>query len=159
MPEVLPAPGTANPLVEVVAPAGLTDDVERENTERRAARGKARQALDKYIERRAVHVAKVYLANQGWRLHRDCQKLGVGYDLEFRKGDSSLNVEVKGIQGSSLSFNMTALEWARVVNDPDFIVIAVTGVIQATTTQVHILTRDRLAAGERRVVQYRMNLL
>jgi hypothetical protein len=53
----------------------------------------------------------------------------VGYDLDYRRDTAQLHVEVKGIQGASLTFSFTALEWARALDDPDFLVIAVTGVL------------------------------
>jgi len=125
---------------------------------RRKPRGRARRTLDRYAEKRAIHLAGRYMAAHGWRLHRDCQALGIGYDLEFGKNGVRRHVEVKGIQGSALNFNLTALEWARVLEDPSFMIVAVTGVLFPSTTRVNVLTRDRLVAAQRRPVAYRVQV-
>ncbi len=94
----------------------------------------------------------------GWRLLRDCQALGVGFDLEFEKGGTIRHVEVKGVGGSRLAFNMTALEWRRVLEDREFFVIAVTSVLDPSSTHVHVLTRNTLQDADRSPVQYRLNV-
>jgi hypothetical protein len=157
-PDILPGPA-GEPAPEQVVSLG--EDAEGEvgiTTSGRRGRGAAGRALDRYAERRAVYLAKKFLAEQGWHLHRDCQSLGVGYDLDYRRDTTQLHVEVKGIQGASLTFSLTALEWARALDDPDFVVIAVTGVLFPHTTRIHVVTRDRLAAAVRRPVQYRVTV-
>lgn len=156
LPEVLPTSESV-PSPEITP--SLEDDDESVSGETKRSRsGASQRALNRYTEHRAVFLAKSLMAREGWRLHRDCQALGVGYDLEYRKEGARRNVEVKGIQGAKLEFNLTAKEWIRVLEDPDFVVIAVTGVLSPSTTRLHILTSDHLLAASRRPVQYRMTV-
>jgi Domain of unknown function (DUF3883) len=121
--------------------------------------GSSQRALDKYAEIRAVQIVQTALGMEGWSLVRDCQSLGVGYDLEYEKGGRLLLVEVKGIQGSSLAFNMTAKEWAVAVAVPSFVVIAVTEVLDDALFVIHTVDRRRLFSARRRPVQFRLDRL
>ncbi len=114
--------------------------------------------VDKFVEERAIFLATQYMTEWGWRLSRDCQALGVGYDLEFERDGTFRHVEVKGIAGNQVEFNLTALEWRRVLVDESFMVVAVTGALSPTTTRIRVLTRDQLQAAERSPVQYRLRL-
>lgn len=158
MPDSLPRL-EAEPSPEVAVTLPHDGDAADETSDEQRKRGARKQRLlDRYAEQRAVHVARVYLARQGWKLHRDCQKLGIGYDLEYRKEGSVRHVEVKGIQGGRLIFNLTALEWARVLEDPNFVVIAVTGLLHPADMKIHVVARDRLAAAARKATQYRIDV-
>lgn len=113
---------------------------------------------DRLAEQRAVELTTEGLTKDGWRRSADRQKDGVGYDLEFRKGGRRLKVEVKGIQGSDLVFNLTPKEAWRAETDPDWIVVAVTGVLSPRAAQLHLLTREKVAAARRVVVGYRLTV-
>ena len=62
---------------------------------------------DRLADQRAIDLTVSPLEAGGWEMTADRQKNGVGYDLEFAKDSRRLNVEVKGIQGSKLVFNLT----------------------------------------------------
>lgn len=116
-----------------------------------------RGRLDKWAEKRAVHISLVYLEAAGWRLVADRQRQGVGFDLEFDRGGSSLLVEVKGIQSNRLAFNMTALEWATALASPNYLVLAVTDVLSPNGFRVNTLGQEELFAMSRAPVQFRLS--
>lgn len=113
---------------------------------------------NKLAETRAVDLVKRALAAQGWALKRDCQKDGVGYDLHYVKGARHLLVEVKGIIGDKVAFNLTPREAWRIETDPDFVLIAVTNVLSPAAYELNLLTRDQLAQAQRLITGYRMTL-
>lgn len=107
-------------------------------------------------EKRAVDLTRAALEADGWVLARDCQKLGTGYDLEYTKGADDLHVEVKGIQSTTLAFNMTPKESWRLETDPCFVVVAVTSVLSPHDYNLHLLTREHLAKAKRVVTGFRL---
>ena len=113
---------------------------------------------DKLAERRAIELVEKAMSADGWHLSRDCQKDGVGYDLEFTKGGRGLKVEVKGVQGSALTFNLTPKEYWRAATDSNWAVIAVTGVLTPKDYKLHFITGDRVAAAIRIVTGYRIDV-
>lgn len=111
---------------------------------------------DKVAEVRAVQIARSALEAAGWTLTRDRQLDGVGYDLEFVKAARRLNVEVKGIQGRGLAFNLTPKEWWRAATDDAWVVVAVTSVLSPRAYAVHLLPRDVVLSADRVVTGYRV---
>ena len=122
------------------------------------ARGKAGARLDKLAEQKAVSLVTQYLTDDKWTLKKDLQKSGVGYDLHFVKGDRELHLEVKGIQSGSLLFNLTAKEWLRVLEDENFLVAAVTNVLDDRKFYIHFIYPDQLAQADRAVLSYRLRV-
>jgi hypothetical protein len=116
------------------------------------------RSRDRLAESRAIHVVKRMLGLAGWELVQDCQAAGIGYDLLFENGNRVLHVEVKGIIGSNLAFNMTGREWKRVFDDPAYVVIAVRNVLDSNRLVPELLTRDRLANGTPRLTQLRLTV-
>lgn len=116
------------------------------------------RARDRIAEQRAVQIAVAELGATGWTLTRDRQKDGVGYDLDFTRADEMLHVEVKGIQGSLLTFNLTAKELWRAESDPRWLVVAVTSVLSPTAYQAHVVTRDRITASRLVITGYRVRV-
>ena len=115
LPDILPTP-TGTPAPDLLA--SLPEDRIISTVSGSAARVGLR-LIDSFVEQRAVFIAQQYMEENGWTLSRDCQSLGIGYDLEFTKASQRRHVEVKGIGQSVLSFNLTALEWRRVLSDPE----------------------------------------
>ena len=115
--------------------------------EREAAEGRGRstqnRAADKLTEETAVDFVKLHLRGERWKLVDDMQKRGAGYDLKYERGAETLLVEVKGIRGRKLAFNVTAKEWRVARSRPEFVIYAV---IRALDTDRKILTlrRDQL---------------
>jgi len=112
-------------------------------------------ATNKRKETRAIEIATAYMQLQGWTLTRDCQKDGVGFDLEFAKGDETLLVEVKGIGGPGIAFNMTAKEWHLCKTNDRFLLIAVTNVLDDDAFRVNPLWPVDICRLQRRATQYR----
>lgn len=121
-------------------------------------RGRAQQRLDKLAEQRAIHLVRRYLAEQRWLETADMQKQGVGYDLKFERDGQELHVEVKGVQGSRLHFNLTAKEWQRVLHDENFVVLSVTNVLDDARLRVRVVTRQELASSARAPLGYRVKV-
>ncbi len=113
---------------------------------------------DRLAEKRAVQLATQGLEADGWVLTRDCQKDGVGYDLEFHKHGRRLKVEVKGVQASQLAFNLTPKEFWRATTDEEWVLVVVTSVLAPRQPKVHLVSRDQVVAGQRVVKSYRVRL-
>src|SRR5690606_10607847 len=97
---------------------------------------------DKLAELRAVELTVEALRNSGWSVEKDRQSDGVGYDISFSDGVQTLHVEIKGIQGSRLAFNVTPKEYWRAENDERWVVVAVTSVLSPRDFRLHLITRD-----------------
>lgn len=110
----------------------------------------------KIAEDRAVALTTRALELDGWRLVRDRQKDGVGYDLLFGRAKDEIHVEVKGIQGPDLAFNLTPKEWWRAQTDPDWFVVAVTSVLSPTKPALHAVSRGQVLAARRMSAGYRL---
>lgn len=119
-------------------------------------RSPADRKRDKAAEQRAVQIATAALAAGGWKLAADRQAEGVGYDLEFARDGRTLKVEVKGIQGRDVAFNLTPKEWWRAETDPEWVVVAVTNVLSPRAFAVHLLARDTVLEADRVVTGYRV---
>ncbi|MCR2824410.1 DUF3883 domain-containing protein [Microbacterium sp. zg.Y909] len=117
--------------------------------------GEVDQTARRLAEIRGIKYAIRSLTADGWVLERDCQQDGVGYDLLFKREDRLLKVEVKGIQGPALIFNLTPKEWWRATTDPDWILVAVTGVLSPLEPKVNVVTRQQIASSRRMALGYR----
>ena len=112
-------------------------------------------ATNKAKEIRAVEIATAYMQWQGWAMTRDRQRDGVGYDLEFARGDEVLLVEVKGIGGPAIAFNMTTKEWHLCTTNKRFLLLAVTNVLDNDAFRVHPLWPADICRFQRKATQYR----
>lgn len=113
---------------------------------------------DKLVEERAITAATRHLLHLGWSLHADRQRDGMGYDLEFANSDSTIHLEVKGIRGANLEFNLTAKEWWRAQTDSAFLVAAVTGALNPHSTRVNLLSREEIVQADRTPTQFRVRV-
>jgi hypothetical protein len=113
---------------------------------------------DKLAELRAIGLVAKAFEGAEWLLSADRQADGVGYDLEFTKGSRELRIEVKGIQGSSLTFNLTPKEFWRATTDEKWALVAVTSVLSPSDYNLQFVTRDRIVAGQRVITGYRLAL-
>jgi hypothetical protein len=118
---------------------------------------KSSKNLDKQTETQAVNIALAYLSNQGWELLHDNQLDGVGYDFEFTKNGESLLIEIKGIRGTKLEFNMTAREFFVCSTKQNFRLIAVTSVLSEANYRIHVLCPSDIFQMRRRVTQFRFS--
>lgn len=111
---------------------------------------------DRLAERRAIDIATEAMLAAGWSLVRDCQADGVGYDLEFERNGRNLRVEVKGIQGPFLRFNLTPKELAVASTNDEWILVAVTSVLSPRDFKPVVLTRDVVCAARREPLGFRV---
>lgn len=97
----------------------------------------------KFTEDRAVAIARKSLQQQGWEEVGDRQLDGVGYDLDFHDGEREVHVEVKGISGPNLRFELTRKELHMAKTDECWVLVAVT---RARTRNpcLHILNRQQV---------------
>lgn len=123
-----------------------------------SARSASDRKRDKVAELRAIELTIKALEFDGWTYSADRQKDGVGYDLEFTKNGRILKVEVKGVQGTRLAFNLTPKEAWRAETDPDWVVVAVTSVLSPTAYKLDLVWRDQIAAARRVVTGYRLTI-
>jgi hypothetical protein len=122
------------------------------------SRRPAGRASAKAAELRAIALAQSALEQGGWTLVRDAQKDGVGYDLLFARDGRRLKVEVKGIIGPALAFNLTPKEWWRAQTDPDWVLVAATSVLSPIPPPPTLVGRERIIAATRVVTGYRLTL-
>ena len=108
--------------------------------------------------RRAVELTVKALSTDGWTYSADRQRDGVGYDLEFTKQGATLKVEVKGIHGNRLAFNLTPKETWRAETDADWVLVAVTSVLSPTAYRLNLISRERIASASRVILGYRLTL-
>jgi len=81
------------------------------------------------IEQAGISWAIAHLESMGWKLLHDRQLDGVGYDLDFMSPGGPRKVEVKGIGGTDLAFNLTASEYELSRSDRSWLLVAVTGAL------------------------------
>lgn len=115
------------------------------------------RARDQVAEKRAVELATKALQQDGWKLTKDRQKDGCGYDLEFERSGQVLKVEVKGVVSELLAFNVTTKELWRAETDDRWVVVAVTSIL-APVPKVNLVTRDRVVSAKRSITGYRIQL-
>jgi hypothetical protein len=147
------------PNPEVLSPSELDESMSEKDAKADKAISKAKKnsrILDKQTETQAVEIVLSYLCKQGWELLHDNQRDGVGYDFEFTNNGESLLIEVKGIRGSKLEFNMTAREFFICSSKKNFRLIAVTDVLEAENYKIHVLCPSDIFQMRRRVTQYRL---
>jgi len=113
---------------------------------------------DRSAEIIAIETTIKAFKDAGWVLSADRQADGVGYDLDFSMDGETLHVEVKGIIGPDLAFNLTAKENWRAENDPKWVVAAVTSVLTPGARRINLLSRDQVVAGSRVITSYRVTL-
>ena len=113
-------------------------------------------ATNRQVELRAIEVATRCLQEDRWILVRDRQKDGCGYDLEFRRSDETIYVEVKGIKSSTVAFNITPKERWRIETDPHFVLIAVSKAL-TSAPKVSVFTPQQLALLPIQAVGYRVD--
>jgi hypothetical protein len=107
------------------------------------------------VEQAAIDAALKYFFKQGYGLTQDCQLLGVGYDLAFEKNRKILHVEVKGVSGNAIDFNLTPKELKCAHNDKRWRVLVITNALKAPEaslyTGVELLERAKIEATQYRV--------
>lgn len=131
-------------------------DREKNHAFKPTRRSNRDQDLNRLTEVRAVEIATAYLVSKGWSLRHDRQRDGVGYDLEFQQEELSLFVEVKGIRGEDLAFNMTAYEWHQTLNLKGFVLIAVTNTLDNEKLKIHVLWPEEICRLQRAITQFRL---
>jgi hypothetical protein len=90
-----------------------------------AGRKRKDQEHIRKVEQAGVKAASGYLFKLGFWLEEDCQLKGVGYDFVFRNESKKLHVEVKGISGPHVDFNLTPKELRCAKNNPKWKLILV----------------------------------
>lgn len=106
-----------------VPPADISDN--------RGKRRKPSQEQIRRVEQAAVTVAMKYFFKEGLSMIEDCQQKGVGYDFVFADKKERLHVEVKGVSGSKIDFNLTPKELKCAKNDRKWKLLVVTDALIA----------------------------
>jgi len=116
------------------------------------------RALSREIEQRGVNLAHRALTESGWQLESDRQKDGVGYDFVYLKDGRRIHVEVKGIQGARIEFNLTPKEWWRALTDQDWLLLTVTNALSPAQSTISVFTGHQVRSAPRSVVSYRLSI-
>lgn len=90
---------------------------------------------NKKTEVAAINAASRYLQRQGWTV-QSRERERVGYDLECRRGKSTMRVEVKGVRGTAASFILTAGEYERAMKDFKFALCVVTSALKSPVVRL-----------------------
>lgn len=140
---VLPVPIVKPPKVRI-APSVL------------AGRKRKDQEHIRKVEQAGVKAASEYLFKLGYWLEEDCQLKGVGYDFAFRNEAKKLHVEVKGISGANVDFNLTPKELRCAKNDPKWKLILVLNALGKP--KIIMMTGTELVAKAKHIepTQYRV---
>jgi len=109
------------------------------------------------VEQAAIDSALGFFFKQGFTLTQDCQLLGIGYDLVFEKNREKMHVEVKGVSGNAIDFNLTPKELKCAQNDLRWRVLVITDAL--TKPSATIFTgRELLERAKIEATQYRVRL-
>ena len=102
-----------------------------ETNDHRGTRRKPSQEQIRKVEQAAVKVAIEFFFKKGLSMVDDCQQKGVGYDFIFANRKKRLHVEVKGVSGSKIDFNLTPKELKCAKNDREWKLLVVTDALVA----------------------------
>jgi len=145
------------PLDRLTSPTYSEDSNRRLQPNNQLLEGRAQdQVTNREIERRAIEVVRAAMAADGWHETADRQRDGCGYDLEFIHDARVVHVEVKGIKGPQLVFNITPKERWRIETDRNFVLLAVTRALSANP-EVHQLGPEDLSSLEFQATGYRLD--
>lgn len=114
-----------------------TKKVKNENDENNTAQvdpnnngaGFGEPETNKEVEERAVNYSKKALEKEGWSVISVESSKNCGYDLECTKETEEINVEVKGVQGSNIAFNITDGEYRQAKSNSKFLLYVVTNAL------------------------------
>lgn len=156
MPDVRPMEAEFYPKIQEALYVEAESSTLRLSNQARPQR-KSDWLTNRKIEQQAVAIVRKALSKDGWQEVKDEQKNGVGYDLEFRRNQAILHLEVKGTRAHTIGFNLTPKEWWRLRTDPCWIVLLVTGV-GGKNPSIHYLDRQTLSGATFMVSGYSVNL-
>jgi Protein NO VEIN, C-terminal len=88
------------------------------------------------VERAAVAKVRRVMRARGFFV-KSREKEYVGYDLDCRKGNVEIHVEVKGVSGTGLQFPITKNELERSRRDVNFMLMVVANARSRTAATVH----------------------
>lgn len=136
-------------IVTYKKPRDETDDY-------RGTRRKPSQEQIRKVEQAAVKAAIKFFFQEGLSMIDDCQQKGVGYDFIFANKEKRLHVEVKGVSGSKIDFNLTPKELKSARNDRAWKLLVVTDALVAP--KVSLLSGKELIAKAKTIKpsQYRV---
>lgn len=119
--------GYANKLWSILhgSPSGKVVAPEGKSSVARKGGGFGDANKNALVEKAAIRLVTKTLVKRGYTV-RSRETEGVGYDLDARRGDSVLHVEVKGSAGDNLQFIMTVKERGRAKTDSNLWLFVVT---------------------------------
>ena len=122
----------------------------------KSERRKKSQAHIRVVEQAGVTAAIKYFFKLGLSMKEDCQQKGVGYDFIFAYKIQRMHVEVKGVSGSKIDFNLTPKELKCAKNDGKWKLLVVTDALIAP--KVRLFTGKELIAKAKAIepTQYRV---
>lgn len=143
--------------VEILPPLKIVSYKEPDESDnKRTNRRKPSQEQIRKVEQAAVNVAIKFFFKKGLSLVDDCQQRGVGYDFVFANKKKRLHVEVKGVSGSKIDFNLTPKELKSARNDRAWSLLVVTEALVAP--KISLFTGKELLAKAKSIEpsQYRV---
>ena len=146
--------------VEILPPLKRVSykEARNETDDKRGSRRKPSQEQIRKVEQAAVNVAIKFFFKEGLWMIEDCQQKGVGYDFVFGNRKKRLHVEVKGVSGSKIDFNLTPKELKCARNDREWKLLVVTNALKVP--KVRLISGKKLIAEAKSIEpsQYRVTL-
>jgi hypothetical protein len=146
-------------IVEMVSVRPSRKEVEPEPGEATAAAkqgaGFGDPETNPEVERAAVRFVTSHYKLQGWTVV-SVENQKIGYDLRCMREAEVKHVEVKGVRGDEVCFQLTAGEKARAESDKLFCVCVVTRALADTPRSVEIPRARLLADYEFQPISYRV---
>jgi len=134
----------------------ITYQPEVQPNSKKGTRSKPSQEQIRKVEQAAITAAMKYFFKEGLSMIDDCQQKGIGYDFVFANERKRLHVEVKGVSGSKIDFNLTPKELKCAKNDGKWKLLVVTDALIAP--KVKLLSGKELLAKAKAIepTQYRV---
>jgi hypothetical protein len=109
------------------------------------------------VERAAVKAVTEWYEDEGWTV-KSVEADKCGYDLLCNRTLEEKHVEVKGVQGDTVAFIITAGELRQAETDPDFILCVVTSALTSASSLNFYDSSEFAAELDLRPLAYRVSL-
>lgn len=128
----------------------------KEPEDKKRERRKSSQEHIRKVEEAGVKAARGYFFKRGLIMKEDCQIKGVGYDFVFANKKERMHVEVKGVSGSQIDFNLTPKELKCAKSDNKWKLLVVTDAL--TSPKVKLIGGRELITKAKAIepTQYRV---
>lgn len=119
--------------------------------------GFSKAEMNRQVESAAISFVTQQYETEGWKV-TSVEDAKCGYDLYCVKGSVEKHVEVKGVQGTALSFIITANEVRQAETDPDFVLGVITSALAEKPVMYRYRGKEFIAKFNLEILEYRASL-